>query len=156
MLRLHSRKHRYTGNPLAGNYGYGEIKYTPWNYLRDGSCPIRKDTTSERVGLNSSIKRHLYKIIIAKLKPIKNHRQIFTSLMQRIYQSARQTLRIHIPFIVFIHLYRQSELQCICSNCMKMIKYKKKPSGVFNRQADITITMLYLFSPSSIKPASSG
>lgn len=126
---------------IAGNYGYGEIKYTPLKLSEDVAAALRQsDTTSERVVLIYSSKDTYIKSIIAKLKPIKNHLQIFTSSCAKNIKALTDTKNPHTVYSVYPFNTDNPNYSVFAAKYED--KYKKKPSEYSNQGYDI---MLYLF-----------
>jgi ABC-type branched-subunit amino acid transport system substrate-binding protein len=122
-------------------YSYSNIKYTSLRASDDISKAMNQsDTLSQRIILIYSSKDVYVKSVIAKLKPIKNDLQIFTSAVAK---NTKALADVKFPHDVYtVYSFNTGTINANIFSDRYEERYKRKPSDFANQGYDI---MLHLF-----------
>jgi ABC-type branched-subunit amino acid transport system substrate-binding protein len=124
-------------------YDYAGIKYTSLQAWSDASKSMAwSDTLSERIILIYSSKDSYIKSVIAKLKPIKNHLQIFTSSAAKDIKALVDAKNPHSVYTVFP--FNSSNPNYSFFAAKYEDKHKKKASETSCQAYDLMMHLFYL------------
>lgn len=130
-------------------YGYAGIKYTSTQAWSDVSKTMSwSDTLSERVILIYSSKDSYIKSIIAKLKPIKNHLQIFSSSAAKDIKALSDVKNPHSVYTVFPFNTNNPNYSFFATKYED--KYKKKASETSCQAFDLMMHLFYLLDKNQV------
>lgn len=124
-------------------YTYTGIKYTSLQAWNDAAKILSQpDTISERVVLIYSSKDSYVKSVIAKLKPIKNHLQIFTSSCVKNTKALVDTKNPHTIYTAYPFNNDNPNFSAFALKYEG--KYSKKPTEIANQGYDLMMHLFYV------------